>query len=49
MTNLPSFFAFLSAAKKNLSEEYDEAINSATAPIEVRRHETAGPEHYTSY
>jgi len=30
MANLPSFFAFLSATKKNLSEEYDQAINSAS-------------------
>ena len=30
--------------KKNLSEEYDEAINSpALQTVEVHRHETAGP------
>jgi len=31
MANLSSFFAFLSAMKKNMREEYDEAINSARA------------------
>jgi len=31
MANLWSFLLFLSATKKNLSEEYDKAINSASA------------------
>jgi len=54
MANLPSFLHFLSTTKKNLSEEYDEAINYASAS-DGRSSPSWNcwtryiAEHYTSY